>query len=102
MSHWKGITAVPPFWSGYRHFCREPLYTIWGKLYRIPAVEYENSEFHVQVDGNDKDGAHIFPMGGHNYYCRRDLEQFKLRTTWLVETGAPKEGWESQYMAIAQ
>jgi hypothetical protein len=99
----KGIPAIPPLWSGYRHFCKEPFYTIWGRMYKIPVIEYELAEFHLQPesDSGDEVGAHIFPMGGHNYYCGRDLEQFKRRTTWLLKADPWKEGWESQYMTIS-
>jgi len=96
----KGIPAIPPLWFGYRHFCKEPFYTIWGRLFKIPTGECEHPEFRVQLDG-DKDGVRLFPMGGHNYYGGRDLEQFKRRTTWLVGADISKEGWESRYMTIA-
>jgi hypothetical protein len=93
---------------GYRHFCKEPLYTIGGVLYKTPATESEHGLFHVM----DKDGDYdsqgstmqpptpLFPLGGHNYYNGRDSESFIRRIGWLIQAKPMEESWEDRYMAI--
>lgn len=96
-----GIPALPPASLGYRHFCKEPLYTLGGVLYNTPVTELEHSLFHVMDEGGDYDGhAQIFPLGGHNYYNGRDLERFIRRTGWLVEAKPMEEDWEDRYTTI--
>lgn len=99
----KGVPALPLACLGYRHFCKEPLYTAGGVLYNTPAAESEYSLFHVMDDseGGDYDGhAPIFPLGGHNYYNGRDLERFIRRTSWLFQAKPMEEDWEDRYMTI--
>jgi len=96
-----GVPAIPQASLGYRHFCKEPLYTACGVLYNTPSAELEYCLFHVVDEGGDYDGhAPIFPLGGHNYYNGRDLERFIRRTNWLFQA-MPMEGdWKDRYMTI--
>ncbi|KAF8815114.1 alpha/beta-hydrolase [Phlegmacium glaucopus] len=96
-----GVPALPPARLGYRHFCKEPLYTVGGVLYNIPATESEHSLFHVMDEGNNREGsAPLFPLGGHNYYNGRELERFARRINWLIQAKPMEEGWEDRYTAI--
>ncbi|KAF9568263.1 alpha/beta-hydrolase [Agrocybe pediades] len=95
-----GVPALPPVWFGYRHFCKEPIYTTGGKLYRIPATESEHALFRV-ISDNETDGKpYFFPKGGHNYYNRRDLERFARRINWLDRARPDEPGWEERYDEI--
>ncbi|KAH8103960.1 Alpha/Beta hydrolase protein [Cristinia sonorae] len=78
-----GVPTFPPVALGYRHFCKEPFYTAYGKLYRIPPEESECSLFHVPPDSPDE--VTIFPRGGHNYYNSRDLEGLKRELCVLAK-----------------
>ncbi|KXN86504.1 hypothetical protein AN958_09976 [Leucoagaricus sp. SymC.cos] len=42
-----GVPSLPLMKFGYRHFCQEPLYTINGKVYRVPSDQREYALFHV-------------------------------------------------------
>lgn len=42
-----GVPALPLHWFGYRHFAQQPLYTVNGKVYRIPKTESESALFRV-------------------------------------------------------
>ena len=92
----QGIPAVPPRSMGYRHFCRAPLFTGGGKLYRIPTNNQSQVMFYPP-----ENMMKLFPMGGHNYYNRRDLESFRRRTSWLAEADIDKTGWQSRYETTA-
>ena len=95
------MPALPPARLGYRHFCKEPLYTAGGVLYNTPSTESEYSLFHVMDEGGDYvSHAPIFPHGGHNYYNGRDMERFIRRTNWLFQAKPSEEGWEDRYMTI--
>ncbi|KIK06409.1 hypothetical protein K443DRAFT_674392 [Laccaria amethystina LaAM-08-1] len=94
-----GVPALPLLSFGYRHFAEEPIYTIDGRLYRIPSSESEHTLFHVVEDGDELD-APIFPRGGHNYYNRRELEVFVIRLIWIQKAEFPKAGWEERYMIL--
>ncbi|KAF8155574.1 Alpha/Beta hydrolase protein [Crassisporium funariophilum] len=98
-----GVPALPPARLGYRHFCKEPIYTVGGKLYRTPATESEHALFHVLSDSNDGDQSFtpIFPRGGHNYYNGRDLERFARRIAWLDRAKPTEQGWEDRYTALS-
>lgn len=94
-----GVPAIPPYLVGYRHFCRTPLYTSYGKLYMTPASESEHALFNVDRDSEATEPL-LFPRGGHNYYNGRDLEKFSRRIKWLLEAKPNEEGWEDRYRAI--
>jgi len=95
-----GVPALPPAFLGYRHFCKEPLYTVCGQLYKTPASECEQALFYTKSD-EDKDGeARIFPKGGHNYYNGRDLERFSRRIGWLLKSDPAVVGWEDRYLSM--
>ncbi|KAF9482285.1 alpha/beta-hydrolase [Pholiota conissans] len=97
-----GVPALPPMRFGYRHFCQEPLYTVGGKLYKVPSSESEHALFHVQMS-NDHESSHVvFPRGGHNYYNGRDLERFARRILWLDKANPTEKGWESRYESISR
>ena len=101
MNSLEGVPALPPASLGYRHFCKEPLYTAGGVLYNTPTTESEYSLFRVMVASGDYNGyASIFPLGGHNYYNGRDLERFIRRTTWLFQAKPMDKDWEDRYMTM--
>lgn len=91
-----GVPALPPPAMGYSHFCRTPLFTGGGRLYRSPDANHSQVMLYPPEDAME-----IFPKGGHNYYNRRDLESFRKRTGWLAEADVEKAGWESRYQAAA-
>jgi len=95
-----GVPALPPAFLGYRHFCKEPFYTVCGQLYQTPTSECEHSLFHIQRELDDSEIC-LFPKGGHNYYNGRDLERFARRVDWLDKAKPMKAGWEERYTAIA-
>ncbi len=97
-----GVPALPPLFLGYRHFCKEPIYTFCGHVYRTPASECEHSLFHVQQHNETEGDSRLFPKGGHNYYNGRDLERFARRINWLDRVNPMEEGWEDRYIAIAE
>lgn len=92
----EGIPATPPASWGYRHFCRVPLYSAGGRLYRPPAPNESQVMFFPP-----EDKMRIFPRGGHNYYNSRDLELLRGRIGWLTSADIEKPGWESRYAAQA-
>jgi hypothetical protein len=47
LSKHTGVPSLPPLNFGYRHFAQEPLYTVNGKVYRVPRDEREFALFHV-------------------------------------------------------
>jgi pimeloyl-ACP methyl ester carboxylesterase len=93
----EGIPAIPPASWGYRHFCRVPLYSAGGRLYRPPAPNESQVMFFPP-----EDKMRIFPRGGHNYYNGRDLELLRRRIGWLTSADIKKPGWESRYEAQAR
>jgi len=96
-----GVPALPLASLGYRHFCKEPLYTSGGVLYNTPTTESEYSLFHVTDEGGEYDvRAPIFPLGGHNYYNGRDMERFVRRTNWLFQAKPMEVDWEDRYLTI--
>ncbi|KAF9449821.1 alpha/beta-hydrolase [Macrolepiota fuliginosa MF-IS2] len=113
-----GVPALPLITLGYRHFAQHPLYTINGKLYRIPHSEREFALFKESGELNVPCAAALAyqaslaagnpriplsPLGGHNYYNERDLEGgFLRRLDWLMKSGFDKEGWEEKYRAIME
>ncbi|KAF8966632.1 Alpha/Beta hydrolase protein [Flammula alnicola] len=97
-----GVPALPPAQLGYRHFCKEPIYTVGGKLYRTPSTESERSLFRVESNSDDDQSFSLFPKGGHNYYNGRDLERFSRRIGWLDKAMPNEEGWEARYIAISK
>ena len=90
----EGIPASPPAFWGYRHFCRVPLYSAGGRLYRPPAPSESQVMFFPP-----EDKMRIFPMGGHNYYNGRDVELLRRQIGWLTSADIEKPGWESRYEA---
>ena len=42
----------------------------------------------------------LFPKGGHNYYNRRDHEDFARRMSWLERAVPHEDGWEGRYEEI--
>ena len=88
----EGIPATPPASWGYRHFCRVPLYSAGGRLYRPPAPNESQVMFFPP-----EEKMRIFPRGGHNYYNGRDLELLRRRIGWLTSADIEKPGWESRY-----
>lgn len=97
-----GVTALPPAFFGYRHFCAEPFYTFCGHVYQTPASECEHSLFHIKQDNETEADFQLFPKGGHNYYNGRDLERFARRINWLCRASPTEEGWEDRYITIAE
>ncbi|KAF5356862.1 hypothetical protein D9756_006448 [Leucocoprinus leucothites] len=47
-----GVTSLPLMKFGYRHFSQEPLYTVNGKVYRVPSDERECALFRVAPSGS--------------------------------------------------
>ncbi|KAJ3567672.1 hypothetical protein NP233_g6210 [Leucocoprinus birnbaumii] len=47
-----GVTSLPLMKFGYRHFSQQPLYTVNGKVYRIPYDERECALFHIASPGH--------------------------------------------------
>ncbi|KAF9533748.1 Alpha/Beta hydrolase protein [Crepidotus variabilis] len=90
-----GIPAVPPVIMGYQHFCEEPFYSAYGRLYRVPTADSEYATFRFK-DGENQNRT-LFPQGSHNYYNSRDLEGFRRKLDWLVEAKFPEPGWEDHY-----
>jgi len=95
-----GVPSLPPALLGYRHFCKEPLYTICGRLYKTPASECEHALFYTQLDEETDGGTQLFPKGGHNYYNGRDLERFSRRINWLLKSDPTVVGWEDRYLSM--
>jgi hypothetical protein len=96
-----GVPALPPVLLGYRHFCKEPFYTVCGRLYKTPASECEHALFYTQLDEEVDNKTPLFPKGGHNYYNGRDLERFLRRIDWLLKSDLSAQGWEDRYLAVA-
>lgn len=88
-----GVPTLPPLSLGYRHFTRNPLYFVNGRLYRIPETECEYAFFKVP----ESDEPVLYPRGGHNYYSGRDLEKARRLMGWLDRVLAGTENWEEQY-----
>jgi hypothetical protein len=84
---------------GYRHFARAPFYLYQGLLYKIPPSESEYTAFTVKsaptnapsVGVGSSTGSHSLtreqflehPLGGHNYYNRRDMERVLRLMGWF-------------------
>ncbi|KAI0033151.1 Alpha/Beta hydrolase protein [Vararia minispora EC-137] len=92
-----GVPAIPPASLGYRHFCREPLYFVHGKLYRIPSSEREHALFDIEPVADVE--APLHPRGGHNYYNGRNMENAFRRLQFLGDIIEKRsDGWEDRYL----
>jgi hypothetical protein len=58
-----GVPSLPPKSFGFRHFTRNPLYLMEGRLYHTPASESEFCLFHVSTEHDDKSRIPLYPLG---------------------------------------
>ncbi|KAJ8081874.1 hypothetical protein PM082_007720 [Marasmius tenuissimus] len=94
-----GVPSLPPLKLGYRHFTREPLYFVHGRMFRVPSAESEYAFFQVG-DLSDSSAPPEHPKGGHNYYNGRDQEKFLRRMRWLNDALAKSvkdKDWQRRY-----
>lgn len=94
-----GVPAIPPTSLGYRHFCREPLFTYDAKVYRVPVSEREHALF--DLPRAEDDAPAMYPRGGHNYYNGRSLENVFRRLQFLekiLDGGSAAGAWEDRYL----
>ncbi|KZV77737.1 alpha/beta-hydrolase [Peniophora sp. CONT] len=97
--HRDGVPAIPPTSFGYRHFCREPLFSYDGKVYRIPTSEREHALF--DLPRAEDDAPAMYPRGGHNYYNGRSLENVFRRLQFLekiLDGKSAANAWEDRYL----
>ncbi|KAF8652408.1 hypothetical protein AX16_004436 [Volvariella volvacea WC 439] len=93
-----GVPALPPTYLGYSHFATQSLYFDKGMLFTTPASENEHALFSVSIEPPT---LSRHPLGGHNYYNNRDMEQFLRRLSWLVKVDYQQQGWEDRYKEYA-
>lgn len=93
---------MPPYRLGFRHFTQTPLYFAEGHLYHIPAAESEYSLFSITRhdsedaadDSRQRQSCLDYPLGGHNYYNSRDMEELLRRMKWFDLGSVDWEGYQ--------
>ena len=92
---------MPPISFGYRHAPLNQFYAHHGRLYKIPSTENEYSMFHVLHDEEGYASSSVlYPLGGHNYYNDRDMEELARRMRWIrnAKSGILVTDWENRFL----